>query len=179
MFQWPLDVGTLPDLSSVVPHLAFPRGYTTMWLFPWCIWCYLPPPLWTGRRLWKHYLPATWLASGDEINYEISFLAIPITWAKPFMNSFAKKSHNNKKNASFSCLAKTIQSRYFKILYKILYVLKTVEEDGGVDTVCIKVYCCLGSLTLKNQKLFSAGDMWFWASSITQKKPIVSLGVLT
>ena len=41
--------------------------YPTMWPIPWCIWCYLPPPLWAewlmDRYLWKYYLPQLRLRS--------------------------------------------------------------------------------------------------------------------
>ena len=49
--------GTLPDLFQGVPAWPFPNGVPYQEAYPWCIWCYLPSPLWTDRCLWKHYLP--------------------------------------------------------------------------------------------------------------------------
>ena len=45
-------------------------GFMFMWPIPWCMWCtYTPstPVRMVGRHLWKHYLPATSLAGGNNI----------------------------------------------------------------------------------------------------------------
>ena len=159
-----------------VSHLTFPGGYPTMWPILCCIWCYLPT-MWTDRYLEKHYLPANSFAGGNEINYEISFLAIPVTEAMLLWTALLQTHTIIRKRIS-PCLMEPFVAGILNFFWWAWTFYK-LAENVGVDTVCMKVFWCLGSPTLKIKKLFSAGHMWFWPSLIMQKKPIVSLGILT
>ena len=70
---------TCPRWGSTPLTWPVPGGYPTMWPITWRMWCYLHPlPVQTDA--WKHYLPTTSFASGDELMHIQQDFAVHLNW---------------------------------------------------------------------------------------------------